>query len=59
MSTKQIIVPVGIPFDEKVWNAWVRKNREQERAFRAKWLRRIRTLLFAAAIAAAIYYFAR
>lgn len=58
MSTKEIIVPVGIPLDEKVWNAWLQKNREQERAFRATWLRRIRILLFAA-IAAAIYYFAR
>ena len=59
MSTQEIIVPVGIPLDEKVWNAWLQKNREQERDRRAKWLRRIRTPILAAAIAAAIYYFAR
>ena len=57
--TARIIVPAGVPLDENVWNTWVQNNRKQEREFRAEWLGRIRILLFAVAIAAAIYYFAR
>lgn len=59
MSSNEVVAAAGVPLDENVWNAWVRKNREQERDFRARWLRRMRTVLLAAAIAAAIVYFAR
>lgn len=45
--------------EPQVWNKWLAKNREEEKAYSAKWRSRAGTLLFVLAIAAIVYLFVR
>jgi|GEM_PF-6557402 len=48
-----------LPLDDKVWQAWIQKNRLDENAYSAKWSKRLRVLVPLLATLALLYYFLR
>lgn len=45
--------------EQQVWDTWLARNSEEERAYAAQWHSRARTLLFATLIASVVYFFVR
>ena len=46
-----------LPLDQKVWQAWIDKNRLDENAYSAKWRKRLLLLAPFFATIAVLYYF--
>jgi hypothetical protein len=48
-----------LPLDQKVWDAWIAKNRLEERVFFAKWSKRLGLVAVALVTMTALYFLGR